>query len=130
MAHPTSHCQYSLTYPAALDLLKKDVLVHQAAELDEMNGGTWTVDSDPKQSEAPTTKALQFQLAVTWLGNPRNSFFHFWGVLSGILLSFFSISNTAATSLIQTLISVVPVQLIPPYSQPSLKTSLSVTGGL
>ena len=58
--HPTSHCQYSLTYLAPLDVLEKYVLVDQAAELYEMNGRTWTVDSDPKKTEASTIKALQF----------------------------------------------------------------------
>lgn len=60
IAHPTSHCQYSLTSQASLDVLEKYVLVYQAAELDEMNGRTWTVYSDPKETEASTIKALQF----------------------------------------------------------------------
>lgn len=59
-AHPTSHCQYSLNSLASLDMFEKYVLVYQAAELDEMNGRTWTVDSDPKKTEASTIKVLQF----------------------------------------------------------------------
>lgn len=58
--HPTSHCQYSITSLALLDVLEKCVLVDQAAELDEMNGRTLTVDSDPKKTKSPAVKALKF----------------------------------------------------------------------
>lgn len=59
-AYSTFHCQYSLTSLASLDMLEKYVLVYEAAELDEMNGRTWTVESVPKKTEASTVKALQF----------------------------------------------------------------------
>lgn len=60
IGHPTSHCQYSLTSQASLDVAEKYVLVYQAAELDETNGRTWMVYADPKKTEASTIKALQF----------------------------------------------------------------------
>lgn len=54
-------------------MLEKCVLFYEAAELDEMNGRTCTVDSDPKKIEASTIKALKFLAGSRLAQKPLDS---------------------------------------------------------